>query len=127
MSYALKFINPYKRYPNWNPQNEATVLSVLLGMSHHRNILKYFGKLYVHMGGQSKWLIICTEVCTGSLPIFLYRQFGSPQKQNELQRIATFWDILQQILCGWQVCRDNNLIHRDIKLSNSKTYSLLFN
>ena len=126
MSYALKFIDPYRHDPNWNPKNEAEVLSVLLQMEHP-NLLRYFGNFHVHMGGKLKWLVVCTEVCTGSLQEFLTQQNGSFRDQNELERITTFWDILRQILKGWKLCHLNNLIHRDIKLSNSKTHSSLFN
>lgn len=118
MSYALKFINPYK--PGWNPQNETQVLQVIQTMADHPNMLKYFGKFNIYLGGYKEWLIICTEVCTGSLQNFLQQEFF--EIQNDLERIATFWDILRQILKGWRCCRYNQpiVIHRDIKMSNSK-------
>jgi hypothetical protein len=74
------------------------------------------------MGGELQWLIICSEACKGSLLGFLY---GSFQSQPDFERIATFWDILRQVLKGWKRCRNNHtvLIHRDIKLSNSKPHS----
>lgn len=119
-------MNPYYRSPDpqWNPQNELQVLQELEKLGSP-NVLTYFGKFYVHMDGPSQWLIICTEVCDGSLRQFL--NLGIFQGQNQLQRIATFWDILRQILHGWQCCYQKNLIHRDIKLSNSNHPPLLLN
>ena len=116
VSYALKFINPYIAAGSW-AQNESSVLPTLLTMQEHPNILKYFGEFHVYLGGVNNWLVICTELCTGSLQQFLNTQF---HQLTEAEHIAGCWDIVRQVLTGLQLCRSNNLMHRDIKLTNGK-------
>ena len=117
MSYALKFINPYNT--GWNPRDETGVLQVLRAMEPHRNVLQYFGKLDVYLGGRGMWSIIWSELCTGSLQSYLVSPAFT--NQQEIERIATFWDVLRQVLAGWRHCRYNDpvVMHCDIKISNS--------
>lgn len=118
-SYALKFIDPYKPITEWNPQDESSVLSALLTMPEHRNILKYFGKFHVHLGGAALWSVVCTEVCRGSLQDFLHDPIFA--NLTEPERIAGCWEIVRQVLTGLQRCHCNGqiLMHRDIKVQNS--------
>ena len=126
VSYALKFINPYKKPPDGiDPETEGVVLPILLTMQDHPNILTYFGKFHVYFGGDASWLVICTEVCAGSLQSFLQPIFT---QLTQAERMAGCWEIVRQILSGWRRCRENwpILMHRDIKLSNGNTFSFVF-
>jgi hypothetical protein len=100
-------------------------MGVILGMEDHSNVLKYFGSVEVHLGGPLRWTVVWSEVCTGTLQDFLNRDIFTTQGEHE--QIVTFWHILSQILKGWGHCRYNNptLIHRDIKMSNSKSIPIV--
>jgi len=88
-------------------------------MQEHPNILTYFGQFYECLSGADRWLVICTELCTGTLQQFVDDQFP---KLTRVEQIAGCWDIVRQLLMGLEQCRSNKLIHRDIKLMNG-TYS----
>jgi serine/threonine protein kinase len=87
-------------------------------MQNDCNILKYYGKFSLNLGGAAPWSVVCTEVCTGSLRDLLYHPTFTTL--TEAQRVALFWDIIRQVLTGLKKCHYNNpiLMHRDIKLTN---------
>ena len=118
MSYALKFVDPYKERPQWHHQNEWDVLHILQNpeLYQHPNILTYFGRLELGLGGSKWWEVFCTEVCHGSLADYLWSH--SFTNLELVEQMAVLWDVVRQILRAWISSRKCWLMHRDIKLTN---------
>ena len=110
----MKFIHPDCVY-SWYADHEGRVLPELLSMHDNQNILVYFGAFSLRVG--VTWTVVCMQLCEGALNGFVISPLWNGLKP--IQRVACCWDIIRQILTGLQVCHEMNLLHRDMKMSNS--------